>query len=150
MLKHRQCSTSVYRRLFEVVSRTRDHGEIAQAIGQELARAALAGKVDGKLVDTSYRVESDADLAIVTPKSPGAWTSAPSTSHLMAQAVQELFAGAQVTSRPGDRERLLLTSRTSAPSAGGSAAIEKRWQIVKADLLIASEGDGPRQAVKYF
>ena len=44
--------------------------EIAASIGAGLARAALAGKVDGKLVDTSYRVERDAEVSIVTPKSP--------------------------------------------------------------------------------
>src|SRR5688500_13937923 len=71
--------------------------EIASAIGAGLARAALAGKVDGKLVDTSYRVERDADVAIVTPKSPeGLDILRHSTSHLMAQAVQELYPGAQV------------------------------------------------------
>src|SRR6186713_1595691 len=70
--------------------------EIASSIGAGLARAALAGKVNGKLVDTSYRVESDADIAIVTPKSPEALDILRhSTSHLMAQAVQELFPGAQ-------------------------------------------------------
>src|SRR5678809_554177 len=75
--------------------------EVASSIGAGLARAALAAKVDGKLVDLSHRIESDADLAIVTPKSPeGLDILRHSTSHLMAQAVQELFPGAQVTIGP--------------------------------------------------
>src|ERR1043166_9113247 len=64
--------------------------EVAQSIGPRLARAALAAKVDGKLVDLSTTIEKDADLAIVTPKSPeGVDILRHSTSHLMAQAVQE-------------------------------------------------------------
>ena len=59
--------------------------EVAQSIGAGLARAALAAKVDGKLVDLSTRIERDADLAIVTPKSPeGLDILRHSTSHLMA------------------------------------------------------------------
>src|ERR1043165_5570497 len=75
--------------------------EVASSIGAGLARAALAAKVNGKLVDLSYRIESDADLEIVTPKSAeGVDILRHSTSHLMAQAVQELFPGAQVTLGP--------------------------------------------------
>ena len=75
--------------------------EIASSIGAGLARAALAGKVDGKLVDTSYRVERDASVQIVTERDPeGVDILRHSTSHLLAQAVQELFPGAQVTIGP--------------------------------------------------
>src|SRR6185369_13812073 len=75
--------------------------EVAQSIGAGLARAALAGKVNGKLVDTGYRIEADAELSVVTGKSPeGLEILRHSTSHLMAQAVQQLFPGAQVTIGP--------------------------------------------------
>ncbi|MBL8261074.1 MAG: threonine--tRNA ligase [Xanthomonadaceae bacterium] len=76
-------------------------GDVAASIGAGLAKAALAGKVDGKLVDTSFRIEQDAELAIVTEKSPEALEILRhSTAHLLAQAVQRLFPGAQVTIGP--------------------------------------------------
>src|SRR5436190_16503110 len=75
--------------------------EVAQAIGPGLAKAALAGKVDGRLVDTSHRIESDAELAIVTDKNPeGVEILRHSTAHLLAHAVKELFPEAQVTIGP--------------------------------------------------
>jgi threonyl-tRNA synthetase len=76
-------------------------GEVAASIGAGLAKAALAGKVDGKLVDTSYRIERDAMLEIVTEKHPDALdVLRHSTAHLLAQAVQRLYPGAQVTIGP--------------------------------------------------
>ena len=76
-------------------------GEVAASIGAGLAKAALAGKVDGRLVDTSHRIDRDADLAIVTDKSPEALeVLRHSTAHLLAQAVQRLHPGAQVTIGP--------------------------------------------------
>ena len=75
--------------------------EIASSIGAGLARAALAGRVNGKLVDTGYKVESDADVAIVTDKDPEANDLLRhSTAHLLAHAVKELFPDAQVTIGP--------------------------------------------------
>ena len=75
--------------------------EVAASIGAGLAKAALAGKVDGKLVDTSFRIDRDAELAIITDKSPEALEILRhSTAHLLAQAVQRLFPGAQVTIGP--------------------------------------------------
>ncbi len=75
--------------------------EVAASIGSGLARAALAGRVDGKLVDTSFRIEQDATLTIVTDKSPeGIEVIRHSTAHLLAQAVKELFPEAQVTIGP--------------------------------------------------
>ena len=75
--------------------------EVAASIGPGLAKAALAGKVDGKLVDTSFRIENDASLEIVTEKHPDALdVLRHSTAHLLAQAVQRLFPGAQVTIGP--------------------------------------------------
>jgi threonyl-tRNA synthetase len=75
--------------------------DVAASIGAGLAKAALAGKVDGKLVDTSFRIEHDAALEIVTEKHPDALEILRhSTAHLLAQAVQRLFPGAQVTIGP--------------------------------------------------
>ncbi|MEO6172741.1 MAG: threonine--tRNA ligase [Arenimonas sp.] len=74
---------------------------VAASIGAGLAKAALAGKVDGKLVDTSHRIENDAALEIVTEKHADALdVLRHSTAHLLAQAVQRLYPGAQVTIGP--------------------------------------------------
>jgi threonyl-tRNA synthetase len=75
--------------------------EVAASIGAGLAKAALAGKVDGRLVDTGFRIENDAKLEIVTEKHADALDILRhSTAHLLAQAVQRLFPGAQVTIGP--------------------------------------------------
>ena len=75
--------------------------EIAASIGSGLARAALAGRVNGKLVDTSFVVEQDAKIAIVTDRDPdGIEVIRHSSAHLLAQAVKELFPEAQVTIGP--------------------------------------------------
>src|SRR5207248_10283862 len=75
--------------------------EIALAIGPGLARAALAGKVNGKLVDTGDRVDRDADVSIITDKDPeDNDLLRHSTAHLLAHAVKELFPDAQVTIGP--------------------------------------------------
>ena len=74
---------------------------MAQSIGPGLAKAALAGKVNGRLVDTSTLIEADAELAIVTEKNPeGVEVLRHSTAHLLAHAVKELFPEAQVTIGP--------------------------------------------------
>src|SRR5438105_11002532 len=75
--------------------------EVAASIGPGLAKAALAGKVDGKLVDTSYVIDRDTSLAIVTDKDPeGLGVLRHSTAHLLAYAVKELSPDAQVTIGP--------------------------------------------------
>src|SRR5574343_1397302 len=75
--------------------------EVAASIGAGLARAALAGRVDGKLVDTSYVLDRDAQVAIVTGKDPdGLEVIRHSTAHLLAQAVQSVYPDAQVTIGP--------------------------------------------------
>ncbi len=75
--------------------------EVAASIGPGLAKAALAGRVDGKLVDLGRAIERDARLEIITEKSPEALDIIRhSTAHLLAQAVQRLFPGAQVTIGP--------------------------------------------------
>jgi len=75
--------------------------EIAASIGSGLARAAIAGSVNGQLVDTFYTVEKDADIRIITDKDPeGLEVIRHSSAHLLAQAVKTLFPSAQVTIGP--------------------------------------------------
>jgi threonyl-tRNA synthetase len=75
--------------------------DVAASIGAGLAKATLAGKVDGKLVDAGFTIDHNASLEIVTEKSPEALEILRhSTAHLLAQAVQRLYPGAQVTIGP--------------------------------------------------
>ena len=75
--------------------------DVAADIGPGLAKAALAGRVDGRLVDTSYLIERDADLAIVTARDEEALELLRhDAAHIMAQAVQELWPDTQVTIGP--------------------------------------------------
>ena len=127
--------------------------EVAQSIGAGLAKAALAGKVNGELVDTSYRIESDADLAVVTPKSPEALDILRhSTSHLMAQAVQELFPGAQVTIGPVIENGFYYDFSYKRPfTPEDLVAIEKKMsEIAKRDLKIERKTLPRDEAVKFF
>src|SRR3954469_7438856 len=127
--------------------------EIAQAIGPGLARAALAGKVDGKLVDTSYRVERDAEVTIVTPKSPeGLDILRHSTSHLMAQAVQELFPGAQVTIGPVIENGFYYDFSYKRPfTPEDLVAIEKKMgELAKKDEPVTRKVLPRDEAVAYF
>ncbi|MFP5445166.1 MAG: TGS domain-containing protein, partial [Betaproteobacteria bacterium] len=75
--------------------------EVAASIGTGLAKAALAGKIDGKVVDTSYQITADSPLSIITAKdADGLEVIRHSTAHLLAYAVKELFPEAQVTIGP--------------------------------------------------
>ena len=75
--------------------------EVAASIGAGLSKAALAGKIDGKLVDTGYAITHDSPLSIITAKdTDGMEVIRHSTAHLLAYAVKELFADAQVTIGP--------------------------------------------------
>src|SRR5258708_725950 len=127
--------------------------EVAASIGAGLARAALAAKVDGKLVDLSHRIESDAEISIVTPKSPeGLDILRHSTSHLMAQAVQELFPGAQVTIGPVIENGFYYDFAYKRPfTPEDLVAIEKKMgDIVKQDLPVHRKVMARDEAVKYF
>jgi threonyl-tRNA synthetase len=127
--------------------------EIASSIGAGLARAALAGKVNGKLVDTSYRVESDAEVTIITPKSPeGVDILRHSTSHLMAQAVQELFPGAQVTIGPVIENGFYYDFSYKRPfTPEDLVAIEKKMaDIARQDLPVQRKVMARDEAVNYF
>jgi threonyl-tRNA synthetase len=127
--------------------------EVAQSIGAGLAKAALAGKVDGRLVDTSHRIESDAEVTIITGKSPEALEILRhSTSHLMAQAVQELFPGAQVTIGPVIENGFFYDFAYKRPfTPEDLAAIEKKMaEIVKKDLPVQRKEMPRDDAVAFF
>ena len=113
--------------------------EVAASIGSGLAKAALAGKVNGKLVDTSYVLDADADLAIITGKdAEGLDIIRHSTAHLMAYAVQELFPGAQVTIGPTIEDGFYYDFAYKRPfTPEDLAAIEKKMdELVKKDIPV--------------
>ena len=127
--------------------------EVAADIGPGLARAALAGRVGGTLVDTDFRIESDAELAIVTGRdSDGLGILRHSTAHLLAQAVQELFPGAQVTIGPVIEDGFYYDfayERGFTPE--DLERIEKRMmELSKADLPVSRETMDRADAVAYF
>ena len=127
--------------------------EVAQSIGAGLARAALAGKVDGKLVDTSHRIEGDADVAIVTERDPeGVEILRHSTAHLLAHAVKELFPDAQVTIGPVIDNGFYYDFAYKRPfTPEDLAAIEKRMlEIAKKDYPVARREMPRDEAVKFF
>ncbi len=127
--------------------------EIAADIGAGLARAALAGKVNGKLVDTSCKVETDAEIAIVTDKAPeGLEVLRHSTAHLLAQAVKELFPEAQVTIGPVIEDGFYYDFAFKRGfTEEDLAAIEERMrEIVKRDYPVHRSVMARDAAVKFF
>src|SRR5207248_5810767 len=127
--------------------------EIAQAIGPGLARAALAGKVNGKLVDTGYRVECDADVSIITDRDPEANDLLRhSTAHLLAHAVKELFPDAQVTIGPVIENGFYYDFSYKRPfTPDDLQAIEKRMaEIAKRDIKVERREMPRDEAVKFF
>ena len=127
--------------------------EIAKAIGPGLARAALAGKVNGKLVDTSYRIDGDADVAIVTERDKdGLELIRHSTAHLLAYAVKELFPEAQVTIGPVIEDGFYYDFSYRRPfTPEDLAAIEKRMADLAAkDLSVKREVWARDKAVEFF
>jgi len=127
--------------------------QIAASIGPGLAKAALAGKVDGKLVDTSYVVDRDASLAIVTDRDPeGLEVLRHSTAHLLAYAVKELFPDAQVTIGPVIEDGFYYDFAYKRPfTPEDLAAIEARMaELAKKDEPV-QRSELPRDdAVKFF
>ncbi len=127
--------------------------EVAASIGAGLARAALAGRVDGKLVDTAYRIERDAELAIVTDRDKdGVEILRHSTAHLLAHAVKELFPEAQVTIGPVIENGFYYDFSFKRPfTPEDLAAIEKRMQeIARRDLQVSRKVLPRDEAVAYF
>ncbi|MHB1143853.1 MAG: threonine--tRNA ligase [Thiobacillus sp.] len=116
--------------------------QVASSIGAGLAKAALAGKVNGKLVDTSHLIDADAQLAIVTVKDAEALDLIRhDAAHVMAQAVQELYPGTQVTIGPSIEDGFYYDFAREQPfTPDDLVAIEKRMdEIVKRDLPIQRE-----------
>jgi threonyl-tRNA synthetase len=127
--------------------------EVAQSIGAGLARAALAARVDGKLVDTSYRIASDAKVTIVTDKdSEGLEIIRHSTAHLLAQAVKALFPQAQVTIGPVIEDGFYYDFAFSRPfTPEDLTAIEaKMSELARADLKVSRRVMPRDQAVEFF
>ncbi|MBI4808737.1 MAG: threonine--tRNA ligase [Nitrosomonadales bacterium] len=127
--------------------------EVAQSIGAGLARAALAGKVDGVLVDTSHLISADAKLAIVTDKDEdGVDLIRHSTAHLLAYAVKELFPEAQVTIGPVIENGFYYDFAYSRPfTPEDLTAIEKRMaELAKKDLAVTRKVVTRDEAVAYF
>jgi threonyl-tRNA synthetase len=127
--------------------------EVAGGIGAGLRKAALAARVNGKLVDTSYLIAEDASLAIVTDKDPdGLEVIRHSTAHLLAQAVKELFPGAQVTIGPVVEDGFYYDFAYQRPfTPEDLAAIEaKMTELAQADEKVTRRVMARDEAVKFF
>ena len=127
--------------------------EVAASIGAGLAKAALAGKVDGQLVDTSHRIDRDVGLAIVTAKDDDALELVRhDAAHIMAQAVQELYPGTQVTIGPAIEDGFYYDFARSEPfTPDDLTRIEARMtEIVQRDLPIVREVWSRDQARETF
>ena len=128
-------------------------GDVAASIGAGLARAALAGKVNGKLVDLSHPITENSTVWIVTDKDPeGLEIIRHSTSHLLAQAVKELYPQAQITIGPVIENGFYYDfSLPKHLTNEDLPLIEKKMdEIVKRDLPIVREEMDRDEAVKYF
>jgi len=144
-------------RLPDGSSRTFDRAvtvaEVAQSIGAGLARAALAGRVNGKLVDTAHAIDADAEVAIVTDRDPaGLEIIRHSTAHLLAHAVKELFPDAQVTIGPVIEDGFYYDFAYKRPfTPDDLVAIEKRMaEIAKRDIRLERSVMPREEAVAFF
>ena len=127
--------------------------EVAANIGAGLARAALAGKVNGKLVDTSFLIQQDVDLAIITDKdADGLEVIRHSTAHLLAQVVKQLFPDVQVTIGPVIEDGFFYDFSYKRPfTPEDLEAIEKKMaEIAKRDLTVTRKVMERAEAIRYF
>ncbi len=127
--------------------------EVAKSIGSGLAKATLAGKVNGELVDASYVIESDSSVAIITDKDEeGLEIIRHSTAHLLAQATQMLYPEAQVTIGPVvDNGFYYDFAYKDGFSEDDLAKIEKNMnKLVKQNLKIERSEMGRDEAVQFF
>ncbi|AOZ00071.1 threonine--tRNA ligase [Cupriavidus sp. USMAHM13] len=127
--------------------------EVAQSIGSGLAKAALAGKVDGRMVDTSFTIDRDASLAIVTEKdADGVDVIRHSTAHLLAYAVKELYPEAQVTIGPVIENGFYYDFAYKRPfTPEDLAAIEKKMvELSRKDEKVVREVWNRDEAVALF
>ena len=127
--------------------------DVAASIGKRLAKDAVAGKVNGKVVDVYAKVPNGAKVEIVTPKTPeGLDTIRHSTAHLMAMAVQELFPGTQVTIGPVIENGFFYDFGTDRPFTDEDLRRieEKMAELAKRDLPIRREEWNRDEAIKVF
>ena len=127
--------------------------EVAASIGAGLAKAALAGKVDGKVVDTSFTIAANAQLAIITGKdADGLEVVRHSTAHLLAYAVKDLYPDAQVTIGPVIENGFYYDFSYSRPfTLEDLAAIEKRMtELANKDEPVVRRVLPRDEAVAYF
>jgi threonyl-tRNA synthetase len=127
--------------------------EVAASIGAGLARAAVAARVNGRLVDTSFVIDGDAELAVVTDRDPeGLEIIRHSTAHLLAHAVKELFPDAQVTIGPVIENGFYYDFSFKRPfTPEDLAAIEKRMQeIARRDIRVERQVWQRSDAINFF
>jgi threonyl-tRNA synthetase len=127
--------------------------EVAASIGAGLARAALAGRVDGRLVDTSHVLDHDAELSIVTPRdAEGLEVIRHSTAHLLAQAVKALYPGAQVTIGPVIEDGFYYDFAYERPfTPDDLVAIEKKMaELAALEQPVSRQVMARDSAVDYF
>ncbi len=127
--------------------------DVAASIGPGLAKAALAGRVDGTLVDTSHVIDADAELAIITERDDeGLEVIRHSTAHLLAMAVKELFPQVQVTIGPTIDDGFYYDfSSEHAFTPEDLLAIEKRMsELVRANIEITRSEMARDDAVEFF
>jgi threonyl-tRNA synthetase len=127
--------------------------QVAADIGPGLARAALAGKVDGRLVDTSYPIGSDAAVAVVTARDPeGLEIIRHSTAHLLAQAVQAIYPDAQVTIGPVIEDGFYYDFAFSRPFTPEDLERfeAKMHELAKADLAVERRVMPRDEAIETF
>ena len=127
--------------------------EVAASIGAGLRKAALAGRVDDKVVDTSFLIDHDVKLSIITPKDPaGLDVIRHSTAHLLAQAVKQLFPEAQVTIGPVIEDGFFYDFAYKRPfTTEDLTAIEARMtQLAQADEKVTRRVMDRDAAVEYF
>ncbi len=127
--------------------------EVAADIGPGLAKAALAGRVNGKLVDTSHRIDEDAELALITDRDDeGLEIVRHSAAHLLAQAVKQLFPEAQVTIGPVIENGFYYDfAYEKGFSPEDMAAIEKRMQALAKEDIPVERSEMPREeAIAFF
>ncbi|MCI5897050.1 MAG: threonine--tRNA ligase [Candidatus Aphodousia sp.] len=127
--------------------------EVAQSISPSLAKAAIAGRVDGKLVDLSYTINADANVAVITDKDPEALEIVRhSTAHLMAQAVKELYPEAQVTIGPAIENGFYYDFSYTRPfTPEDLKAIEKRMdELASKNIPVVRREMEREDAIKFF
>ncbi|MDA8384182.1 MAG: TGS domain-containing protein, partial [Betaproteobacteria bacterium] len=127
--------------------------ELAQSIGAGLGRAALAGKVDGRLVDTSFLIRDDARVSIVTDRdAEGLAVLRHSCAHLLAQAVKALFPDAQVTIGPVIEDGFYYDFSFKRPFTPEDLALieAKMQELARRDLPVTRKVVGRSEAIQYF